>query len=69
MALRMLATTTDELREACSRARAGDLILVLPDVDTRGVVLPQGASLLTVNEAIRQGIGLAKWAIDLYRAM
>lgn len=57
------------MREAISRARTGDTILALPDARPELARLPEGVQLVTIAEAITHGVGVARWAIDLYRSL
>jgi hypothetical protein len=65
----MIASNTDELREAVSRARKGDTIFALPGASPVGLVLPEGVSIVTSAEAVDQSWRAIQWAISLYRAL
>lgn len=67
--IRILATTSDELREAVSRSRPGDVLFVLPGATSEGVVIPQGVSLVTAADAVDSSWRAIQWAVTLYRSL
>jgi hypothetical protein len=69
MMIRILATTTEELREAVSRCRKGDTIFALPGAASDGVVIPEGVSLVTTADAVDHSWRAIQWAVTLYRSL